>query len=174
VSPAAAQISESDRPPLASYVSSTDADKRHTAVTPLRDADRRQVAALSETTSRELTTGRQGLTEGERWEKFENEFGIQKRDPGFVKGHLESAKYGLDEAAFTMREWTDNIEGALAFDYGVGAPETPWNSAATPRVNDPNPLWNALENVRIKSDINLDPLSLRAFVGVKLVLPFGD
>jgi hypothetical protein len=113
------------------------------------------------------------LTEGERWEKFEAEFGLKQKNPSLFKGSLESAKYRVDRTTFALNEFVQNVESALSFDYGlrpVGSTNTTTRGAAT----SPIPLWDAVQNARFKSDIDLNVPGGRAFVGVRLVLPIGD
>jgi hypothetical protein len=115
-------------------------------------------------------------TAGDRWEKFESEFGIRQKDPSFVKSSMESAKYSLDKSVFALNEFVQNVEGRLSFDYplrSLGRPATP-NNSSRPTSNSPIPLWDAVGNAHFKSDIDLDAGRGRAFVGVRLVLPIGD
>lgn len=174
VLPAVGQADAAGRPLLAEYVSPSYTDQHETATSSLSKGGSKRTNLLTESASRDITGYRPVLTEADRWQKFEEEFGIQSANPDFMSAQIESAKYRLDQAVFTVQEWTGNVESVLAFDYGVGGPETPGDSRGAPRVSDPNPFWNALENTRFKSDIDLDPLTLRAFVGVKFVVPFGD
>jgi hypothetical protein len=116
------------------------------------------------------------LTQGERWEKFEAEFGMAEKNPAFIKGSIESAKYRLDKTVFEANEFVQNLENAFSFDYGLraanGAGGT--NTSARGASASPIPLWDAVENARFKSDIDLNIPGGRAFVGVRLVLPIGD
>lgn len=129
-----------------------------------------------EEAARFMNQPRHQLTQGERWEKFEAEFGLVERNPSLIKGSLESAKYRLDKTVFQVNELVQNVENALSFDYGL-RPADGSNGAnrftrSTP--TSPIPLWNMVENARLKSDIDLNVPRARAFVGVRLVLPIGD
>ena len=119
-----------------------------------------------------MTKPKRELTQGERWEKFEAEFGIHEKDPSLIKGSIESAKYRLDRTVFALNEFVQNVEDALSFDYGLRSLAT--NESTRAASASPIPLWDAIENARFKSDINLDMPGGRAFVGVRLVLPIGD
>ena len=115
-------------------------------------------------------------TAADRWEQFEIEFGIHKRDPSLVKGSLESAKYRLDETVFALNEFVHNMENRLSFDYelrSLGQPANPNESSRTASSSS-IPLWDAVQNAHFKSDIDLDAARGHAFVGVSLVLPIGD
>jgi hypothetical protein len=118
----------------------------------------------------------QRLTEGERWEKFEAEFGLKEKNPSFVKGSLESAKYRMDRTTFALNEFVESVENVLTFDYGLRPPASPEGTNTTTRgaAASPIPLWDAVQNARFKSDIDLNVPGGRAFVGVRLVLPIGD
>jgi hypothetical protein len=129
-----------------------------------------------ELANRTMQEPKRELTRGERWEKFEADFGIGKRDPSLLKGSIESAKYRLDRTVFALNEFVQGMEDAFSFDYelrtlrrGAGTNE-PTRAASSSAI----PLWNAVENARLKSDIDLDMTGGRAFVGVRLVLPIGD
>ena len=113
-------------------------------------------------------------TAGERWEKFETEFAITNTDPSAVKSTLASAKYQLDKSTFAIQEFANNVADALRFDYGwtdlTGS--KPGNTTGV-HPPSPNPVLDSLENARFKSDINLKLVG-ETYVGVKLVLPFGN
>jgi hypothetical protein len=116
------------------------------------------------------------LTEGERWEKFEAEFGLSQKSPSFIKGSVESTKYRLDRTTFILNEFVQNVENALSFDYGLrpaGGPNGT-NTIRRGAASSPIPLWDAVQNARFKSDIDLNVPGGRAFLGVRLVLPIGD
>lgn len=129
-----------------------------------------------ELANRAMQEPKRELTRGERWEKFEADFGIRKKDPSLVKGSIESAKYRLDKTVFALSEFVQGVEDAFSFDYelrtlsrGAGT-----NKSTRAASSSPIPLWNIVENARLKSDIDLDLTGGRAFVGVRLVLPIGD
>jgi hypothetical protein len=115
-------------------------------------------------------------TAGDRWEQFESDFGIQKKDPSLVKGSLESAKYRLDRTVFVANEFLLAVEDKLSFDYKVPSRGRAANSNESARTASSSaiPLWDPMANAHFKSDINLDMTGQRAFVGVQLVLPIGN
>ena len=117
------------------------------------------------------------LTHGERWEKFEAEFGLAEKSPSLLKSSAESAKYQLDRTTFAVNDFVWSVENALSFDYGFRNP-TPGhdgtNDTARAMPQLPIPMWDAVQNARFKSDIDLNVPRGRAFVGVKLVLPIGN
>jgi hypothetical protein len=129
-----------------------------------------------EAATRAMKEPKQELTRGERWEKFETEFGVREKDPSLIKGSIESAKYQLDKTTFALNEFVQNVEDTFSFDYGLRTLGRGDNTNESSRVasSSPIPLWNAIENARFKSDIDLDVPRGRAFVGVRLVLPIGD
>ena len=111
---------------------------------------------------------------GGRWEKFEAEFGINNKSSSLMKGSLESAKYQLDKTTFALQEFVDNFTDAVSFDYGWNdLPGQRPGSTSTPRPTSSNPLFDSLANARLKSDIDLK-VAGGSFVGLKLVMPFGD
>jgi len=118
----------------------------------------------------------QRLTEGERWEQFEAEFGLKEKNPSLFKGSLESAKYRVDKTTFALNEFVQNVENAFSFDYGLrpAAGREGTNTTSRAAANSPIPLWDAVQNARFKSDIDLNVPGGRAFVGVRLVLPIGN
>lgn len=129
-----------------------------------------------EEAARFINQPRQQLTQGERWEKFEAEFGLNAKNPSLFKGSLELAKYRLDKTTFAVNEFVQNVENAFSFDYGlqpVGGREGA-DTATRVAAPFPIPLWDTVQNARFKSDIDLNVPGARAFVGVRLVLPIGD
>lgn len=127
------------------------------------------------TVSSEMLQSRtRALTAGERWENFETEFGLRERNTSRMLGSVESAKYQLDKTLFAMQEFVGDVEEAVSFDYALRdiGRRPPANGATDRRVYDN--LWmDAWQNARFKSDIDLDMVKGRAFVGVRLVLPLG-
>jgi hypothetical protein len=106
-----------------------------------------------------------------RWERFQAEFGLRDKNPSWLKGTIETTKYRLDSALFAV---TDFVEHSLNFDYEVRNLGRATPAEEAPRRYRDN-LWrNAVENARLKSEINLNSLTGKGFVGVKLVLPIGN
>lgn len=133
-------------------------------------------AVDGETAARSMKEPSRERSAGDRWEQFETEFGIHKKNPSLVKGSLESAKYRLDKTVFAVNEFVQNVENKLSFDYKLRSLGRAANSNESSRATSSSaiPLWDPLENAHLKSDINLDAVGGRAFVGVRLVLPIGD
>ncbi len=106
----------------------------------------------------------------QRWEKFDAEFGIRQRSPSLFKGTLQQAKYNLDQTVFELDNFVNHLENALTFEYRLsGSHGSP--HAARAYFSPLNDLW---DNTRLKSEVNLDMLRGRAFVGITLQFPFGD
>jgi hypothetical protein len=165
--PAVVVAAEAQRPLLVEYVSPS----------LLSEPAEPTPAAVARPEAEEFFSRRLGqrgeLTAGERWEKFEAEFGIQQRESSLLRASVQSAKYQLDRAVFAMQEIVDTVESALEFDYPIGrwAASDAGRGGGQPRSS--NPLQDALLNARLQSDIDLSVPTGRAFVGVKLVLPVG-
>jgi hypothetical protein len=113
------------------------------------------------------------LTAGEKWEKFETEFGLQDRNSRGVTSAAESAKYRLDRAVYAADQFLQSVEDALRFDYGLAELAGGTRPADESARLSGNVLRDAVENMRFKSDVDLS-LSGGAFVGMKLEMPFGD
>lgn len=135
--------------------------------------------AWRESTTTESAERRRDDSVGQRWERFEAEFGIQRKDDSLAKNTMRTAKYRLDRATFAMQEFVDNVESAMRFDYG-------WNDRAEgveverrarlparPSDGFMELMTDSLRNARLQSDVELR-LDGRAFIGIKLVLPVGD
>jgi hypothetical protein len=84
---------------------------------------------------------------------------------------LQAAKYGLDRMTFTAQETTKRLE----FTYNIAdEPSTDTGSqAATPQYS--LPMFGRFGQAQLKSDVTIhDPQTGEAFIGVKLVIPFGQ
>ena len=113
-----------------------------------------------------LLTRRHEPTMGERWEKFEKEFGIQERSQSPFKSMLQSLMYSVDESLFVAKDLADNIDDALDFEYHFAKPKLPKGSF--------NPRRNSIDSAYVKFDVDLKPTRGAASVGLKLVVPLGD
>jgi len=114
-------------------------------------------------------------TSGERWEKFEAEFGIGKRDPSMIKASMESAMYQLDRSLFGMQEFVHDVETAVSFDCELRTLSHTSSSTRHSVVSlVPIPWWDTMEKARFQSDIDLNMAGGRAFVGIRLMLPLGN
>jgi hypothetical protein len=105
-----------------------------------------------------------------RWEKFEADFGVKQKDPSLVKSSIESAQYKLDETVFAAKELVQD------FRYDTYLTDLTTGSAATraPRRYYSDPVMDSWEHCQIQSGAEWDEKTGHAFVGVRLVLPFGD
>ena len=107
-----------------------------------------------------------------RWEKFETEFGITEPEPSLVLRSMQTAKYNVDRILFAANEFTRNVSSATEFELGHG--KLHHVSADTQQSRDDlsNPSSAIPENVRLGLDVNL--AQGKPYVGVKLVIPFGN
>ena len=158
----------------------TDAEPLSEYVAPsLLDGETEPAAGIAlhpsamETAVYTTATSRRRVTSIERWERFEAEFGIKKREDSIMFGSLQEAKYQLDRATFTMQELILTVEEALRFDYGLSDLGLPVTPSKSPRSTSGDLWWDAVQNARFKSDVSLN-VGRESFVGVKLVLPIGD
>src|ERR1051326_4681276 len=89
---------------------------------------------------------RKQSTSGDRWEKFECEFGTPQKDPSLIKGSMESAKYQLDRSLFGMQEFVQNVQSAVSFDCEVrNLGRSPSSNARPSASSVPIPLWDTME-----------------------------
>lgn len=112
------------------------------------------------------------LTDREAWDQFEAEFGPQHPSRSPLKRRIESAKYGLDVALFAFSRLSKNAEDNAEFrpDQGQLRRVPP---GVTPPLRASGNLWkDALENGHVKLD--LKTLRNQPYVGVRLVIPFGN
>jgi len=133
-------------------------------------------SALSRTESdqRTVATPCNALSAGERWEKFEAEFGVTNKNSSATMGTVESAKYQLDKSTFALQEFVNSVTSSLSFDYGMSdLTGCKPSSTTAPPPRNANPILDCLGNARFKSDINLT-LASPPFVGVRLVMPIGN
>jgi hypothetical protein len=113
------------------------------------------------------------VTEADRWQKFEAEFGIEKREESPVLGSIQTAKYQLDKTTFVLQETLNKIEESLRFDYGLSDLGLPVSPPKPYRPGVSYGLVDSLQGARLKSEVDLK-LARDSFVGVKLELPLGN
>jgi hypothetical protein len=168
-----AQVQEARQRPLIEYVTaSPPCEPRSRAIS--LSLDQRPGATNDDIAIANVQSPRKLSTSGERWEKFEVEFGIPHKDSSLIKGSMETAKYRLDRTLFGVQEFVQDFQNAVAFDYqlrSLGRSSSSTNRLAASSV--PIPLWDTMENARFQSDIEVNMGAGRAFVGVQLVLPIG-
>jgi hypothetical protein len=106
----------------------------------------------------------------QRLEKFEADFGVKQKDPSLEKSSIESAQYKLDQTVFAAKELVQD------FRYDTYLADLTTGSAASraPRRYYSDPVMDSWEHCQIHSGAEWDEKTGHAFVGVRLVLPFGD
>jgi hypothetical protein len=169
-----AQAQETSRLPLIEYVTASSLCEPRSGAA-LLALDQTQATTNNDVAVPHVQSPRKLSTSGERWEKFEVEFGIPHKDSSLLKGSMETAKYRLDHTLFGVQEFVQDFQNAVSFDYqlrSLGHPSSSTNRLATSSV--PIPLWNTMENARFQSDIDFNMGAGRAFVGVQLVVPIGN
>jgi len=173
LAPGSLHAQEANRRPLIECMSACllhESVPHTNSVPAAQSAEGTNAAAMSK-----IQPSRKPPTSGERWETFEAEFGIRQKDPSFIKGSMETAKYQLDRSLFGMQELIHNVETAVSFDCelrSLGQPPSSTRHSAVSMV--PIPWWDTMERARLQSDIDLNMAGERAFVGVRLMLPLGD
>lgn len=125
------------------------------------------------TNSEVTVTAPRRLTEADRWERFEAEFGIKQREQSLMLGSIQAAKYQLDKTAFALQETLNKIEDTLRFDYGLSDLGLPVSPPKPYRPGASYGLVDSLQGARLKSEVDLK-LARDSFVGVKLELPLGN
>ena len=108
-------------------------------------------------------------TDGDRWEAFENEYGIRQKNPSWFLSMLQSAKYGLDKLTFGAKETAKRLE----FTYDFGSPSGP--SGISSKAQYSVPLFGGFGHPQLKSVLTEhDPQTGTPFAGLKLCIPFGE
>jgi hypothetical protein len=101
-------------------------------------------------------------TDADAWDKFEAEYRPEPRSPSPVKRSIETAKYGLDTTLFGIDRFVRSIRDHADFEFEQG-------SFRRTRANSHGGL---LDNPRVKLD--LDMLRSKPYLGVRVVIPFGN
>jgi hypothetical protein len=114
--------------------------------------------------------GSKGVAADQRREKFEAEFGIQQPSSSFLKGSLQTMKYNMDDALFTVKDF---IEQNLNFRYQLRNLTRAEPATAPPRRRYDSLLLDAWENARFESHISLSA-GAQDPIGVRLVVPIGN
>ncbi|HUJ08957.1 MAG TPA: hypothetical protein VL171_02940 [Verrucomicrobiae bacterium] len=101
-------------------------------------------------------------TDAEAWEKFETEYRPEPWLRSPVKRQIETVKYGLDTTVFAVDHFVKSIRDHADFEFRQrGLHRTRANSLGGP-----------LDNPRVKLDLEI--LRSKPYVGVRVVIPFGN
>jgi hypothetical protein len=107
---------------------------------------------------------------GDRWVKFEQEYGIQEESGSALGRMIQNAKYGLDTMCFTALEGAKELE--FTHDFGEDSESAFGTGGAQPDYSVP--MVGRLGHAQLKSEVTVhDPDTGEAFVGLKLTIPFG-
>ncbi len=101
-------------------------------------------------------------TDAEAWEKFEAEYEPQRPSPSLIKRQIETAKYGLDTTVFAVDRFVKSIRDHADFEFDHGNVHRTHAKSSVA----------FLDNPRVKLD--LDMLRAKPYVGVRIVIPFGN
>ena len=101
-------------------------------------------------------------TDAEAWEKFEAEYEPQHPSSSPVKHQIETVKYGLDTTVFAVDRFVKSIRDHADFEFDHGNMHR--THAKSPGV--------FLDNPRVKLDLEM--LRDKPYVGVRVVIPFGN
>jgi len=174
LAPSLARAQDTSQRPLIEYVSNS-LPRESLCGSNSVPAGQRSPQSNAEAAVPNFKAPRKQSTSGDRWEKFECEFGTPQKDPSLIKGSMESAKYQLDRSLFGMQEFVQNVQNAVSFDCEVrNLGRSPSSNCRSSASSVPIPLWDTMERCRFQSDIDLNMAAGRAFVGVRLVLPIGN
>jgi hypothetical protein len=102
-------------------------------------------------------------TDAEAWVRFETEYSPPQKSPSPIKRQIETAKYGLDTALFAVDRFIKNVKNQADFSFDQGSLR---HTRATP-------FGESLINPRVKLDLDMWQGS-RPYVGVRLIIPFGN
>ena len=131
----------------------------------------------SEDVYRATVESSKSFTKATKWEAFEREYGIRQAPDSAVKAQIATAKYKLDKAVFAVDDFVADLEDALEFEYDFGRGRI--RSSGSPSQRDHerqyfSPIDDLFHNLRLRSDVDLDPGAARAYIGMRLELPLGD
>jgi hypothetical protein len=117
---------------------------------------------VAEVASCPITVPHRAPTEAEAWERFEAEFKPRNKSPSPAKRQIETMKYGLDVTVFSVDRFVRNIQRQADFRFDKGhlhrAPDDQVPPArGSPRVQLDMKVWRS-----------------KPYVGVKIVIPFGN
>ena len=122
--------------------------------------------------SRSLTDAQPRLPASKsRWDRFEAEFGLRDNRNAGVLASIARAKYGLDLATFSLNTFLNAIEDATELRYCRGRVSRV-SASPTPVTPHRGAGPVTLEDARLKLDLAMT--GSRPYVGVRIVIPFGD
>lgn len=126
-------------------------------------SERTDRQALAERDRQPVLVPHHDPTDAEAWERFEADYKPPQKNPSSIKRQIETAKYGLDTAVFAVDRFVKNVEnqGDFSFDQG---------SLRRTRATS---LGGSRNNPRVKLDLDMW-LGGKPYVGVRIVIPFGD
>ena len=106
-----------------------------------------------------------------RWEKFEREFGGDLDRAPALLVPVAQAKYGADLAVFTLETLLEQIKDSVELRYSNG------HIGRAVAFREPSPAYLGrapltFEDARLKLDLDL--VDGKPYIGVRLVLPFGN
>ena len=108
-----------------------------------------------------------------RWERFNAEFGIRDQHTSFLTASLLRAKYTADVALFSIKTISSTLGDATELHYSRGRIR---RASTDDSVQSPSTARQGglitLEGARLRFDFEL--ARSKPYVGVRLVLPFGD
>ncbi len=117
-------------------------------------------------------------SEQRKWETFEAEFGLANAESsaGFLS-QLELAKYQLDRTVFLVDDLIDSLEQMFEYQYNFASGQWRRNdNTGTQQATNQSPSqpWYMLDNVSLRSEIDIDLSRSEAFIGLRLTMPVGD
>ena len=99
------------------------------------------------------------LSEGQKWIRFEEEFGVRDRSDSMVLSSIQSAKYQLDKTVFALDVFVDQCERAIQMDYDVSRGDFQVGGTGPAPLSKrvySDPLRDAWENARLRSDVDVN------------------
>jgi len=109
-------------------------------------------------------------TSGDRLVSFEEEYGMGEESGSTFRAVLQEAKYGLDKMCFTVQEAAKKLE----FKYDTAEATSGILGGDAGELQYELPVFGRFDHVQLQTVVTVhDPQTGRAFIGVKLTLPFG-
>ena len=127
-----------------------------------RKPSERWAIQLTEPRTVVLIEPRRALTDAEAWKNFDRDYRPERRNPSPVKHQIEVAKYGLDTTIFAVYRFVKSIRDHADYSFEEGHL----------RPSMLNTRGGFLANPRVKLDI--DMTHGKAFIGARVVIPFGN